>query len=306
MEHHRLGPVALLISNVGLLFSTFILRNVTIDALGSIIVLLFANVVATFPLIKEKLYGLAKQEPSLRDDRLGVGVALTGWALSYASIYLIMLEYKTYISIPHLVLSESLAPFLALPFSSRARFEFVWPIDLIKVLLCVMLLLSLAQLEWSSGIVGFEGHWYLFVPMTILFVIAQASARYISYRRPAGWAPMRMSALAVFPLAGFIGMRYGLGELNVTIEMLVAGIVIGAVFIPLIRGTFIYGLANSPGTTAALLLSTTVPMSLIADMLESGHMRIASAVLSVLYTLLVGVLSYIRYKRLVFYNRVIS
>lgn len=289
-----LGHAAILASNVLFLSATLLLRRAGALGGSGLLVLWLANIVAGLTIFVFR-YGDVSQKVKTKDAVLDY-LALMAWSCSYICIYGVSIALPKSITIPHLILAESAAPFIALAFFRDVRRDWSFPLDFFRVTAGFALIAFMAWIAWSEdGTSGIATDWSLFALIASLYTVSQAMARYLSKRRPAFWGPPRMSLMVVAGLGTLFLIFMPNVYTNVTFSYeYLALVIVAGIMMPLNRGCFLFGLRITPGTQAALLINLTLPLALVFHSIENHSLSATTVVHMVIYCAIALLLAFIK------------
>jgi hypothetical protein len=279
------GPAAIIVSNLGLLTATFLLRRLGGGGDDAALKALFlANLFASVPFLWQQV-GSGQLFRFSRPFELRIFTALLLWAASYIVNYALLVIFIHDVSITHLIIAEAIAPFIAVFAFRSARVQIVYPYDIYKIVLSVLVLVAIAYLETpNANQAASSKSWHLFGCMVLLFSVSQGSARYLSTRRSAAWTTLRLPLIITAGLGALLYLYPYENAATYSLPIILTGVAVGFVLIPLNRVAFLYGLAVTPAIMAALFISTTVPMSLFFKFFEDqeiGHKGISLALAAI-------------------------
>jgi hypothetical protein len=258
------GPTAIVLSNVLLCTALIWLRQIHPDGNYRTAILMAGNAVAAVLLFSKRLSG----RPLLPLAPLPL-VALLLWSVCYCITYPLFLYFSSLITLSHLIIAKTVGPTLAVYLSGDWKrnptsfFDKVWSIC---PLLCLLLL---ATLQWSSN----ETHngimaWLIFSVIVVNFATSQWSARIISRQRIVYWGPSRLAALNSTVLFSSLSVSGTLALVPFGWSFVVDSVIMGLLFLA-VQGTFVYGLSNTAPLSAGLFVSTSVPISILAEGIAS-------------------------------------
>lgn len=277
-----IGPAAIMGSNIVFLSNTFLSRSHNASDDARLITFWIANILlATLTFMKPSSINVETNQTSYVDH-----IAVTIWGLSFTTIYSLLILYPDIVTIPHLILAECLAPILMIPFFKQSSSHSNFRGSLTAPALCLTLLAFITWSIWDSGsTASFETGWPYFALIAVLYTTSQSMARFLSSRRPATWAPIRMSLVASFGIGALVLSRTPIDTLinvlkNYGLWLLAPAM---ACLSLMNRSFFMVGLKRTSPILAALIINTTLPLSIVFNAFETGKVLKMPLIASISY-----------------------
>jgi drug/metabolite transporter (DMT)-like permease len=272
-----LGPGLILFSNFAAIATLTVLRFQ--PSPFSMQLLTFGNLVCGAMLIFPSISG----RPVLPTDSKS-GLAILLWACCYCVNYILFVLYPSFLSLSDFIIAQSVAPTLAVLISGDWRSEN----DRLRKLLincgAITALLFLAILKRD---VSRASHFVFlsFMTATACSLGTNFAARSLTGRAGPIWIQARVALLSGCFLSLFVCLTYGAQGLENFGSSFLLGLLTGFAIL-LVQSSFLFGLKNSAPYLSALLLSSSVPISLFAEAVTgSGSFGAPELVLSAIYCL---------------------
>lgn len=257
-----LGPASLLFSNFMLIIVLVGVRWLAPTPMASVGLFAVANLICATMIFFPRLTG-RRTAPW---DRKSI-ISLMAWAICYAVNYGLYALYPEAISLSDLIIAESLAPTAAVILSGDWRAEKARTQKLAANFGGVSLLLLLAYLKRDHQASGSPV--LIFVSM-LCFLGTNVAARNVAKLGPALWGQARVSALNGILLTLFILSTRKFAELKQVQSGVATGLAF-AVGLTATQGSFLFGISRTSPFLSALLISTSVPLSLFSDAILHGQ-----------------------------------
>lgn len=254
-----IGGAAILLSNVGVIAATHILRIDQNNSTTALFVLGLGNLVAAVPIF----FRTGSRPTQINLPRRTTMLPLILWALCNAMTYAGFVLFPTLLNASHVVIAEIIAPFVALlPFIRRhqkpSALEITTGIGAMLTLFAIVFSQRVTEQGNSSTIL-------LFGVIVLLFAIAQSAARRLATLMPPEWTQPRLCALvAILILASAAcistphdALRFSVGT---GLRIFALGFIIAGT-----QWTFIFGLARSSALVSTMGIGTSVPLVVIFD-----------------------------------------
>jgi hypothetical protein len=280
------GPWALIFNAIVLYAALRGLSHVSAAAGDRVLVLAIANAtLGALLLVKNIRVDSIFPNPLLSST-------LCGWSLAYVLIYGIFLCFPAQAPLWAILGAQACAPFLAVFLSGdylREKAIRNWVLSIVPT---PLLFLIVCFMPRTSGL-GVT--WMVLLLITALYVLSQSCARVVSWRAPSPmWAPPRLALLNAICLFGlWRAVSHADGSVNANLMTLFVVGVLFAVPLLLIQFSYVYGLRNTSPPISALIISVSVPVSLVGDMLihEKGASGGLPVWLSLAFVVACGVVS---------------
>jgi len=272
-----LGPASLLFSNFMIIIMLIAIRWLAATPSASLNLVAVGNLICGSLIFFPRLTGRATSPW----DRKNI-VSVISWALCYSVTYSLYSLYPQGLSLSDLIIAESLAPTAAVILSGDWRSEKSRFQKLFANLGTISLLLILAYLKRDTQADAQGNALLIFVTM-VCFLGTNIAARNVAKLAPPLWSQARVSALNGVMLTLIIwGTQNVEGSENMSSELMTGAVF--AIGILLTQGSFIFGLARTSPFLSALLISTSVPLSLLSEAISQERPLISTeGTLGVLY-----------------------
>lgn len=281
-RNRALGLIYIFMSNVLFCLLVMWLRDLDEIVGNSTLPLILGNAFCSLALLSKGNSSRPRIRTEFRD-----GISIILWSFSYCACYYLFFKYKSDIALSHLIVAESITPIISVWLTGEMTS--IKPKKALNAGLSIGLLLVVAMNEWSKS----EGEYLtlrrlvVFGLVMVCFLVSQVTSRILANTKGALWVQPRLAFLNVIGLSLFFIVNENIYSFSIGTNLAIYGVITGFLVLS-IQVFLLWGLRMSNPVYSALVLSSSVPISVVFEAIWIGKLpNYLTIICSFIYCILV-------------------